>query len=314
MVFFILFTTFLTACSEQTTTVSPSQTEEMKIAVLPILETLPLYIADQEGYFEEAGLEVEFIPVASGAERDQVISSGQADAMINEVISTMFFNREESRLSIVRYARTATETHPLFRIMASAQSQLTNTEDLDGVDIGISEGTVIEYVTDRLLEKAGIQEQEIEYVAIPKIPDRMALLGSGEIQAAVLPEPLSSLAEQNGAISVLDDTTYPEVSFSTISFRNEYLQNHPNTVKGFLKAVEMAVDDINSEPQRWKPVLVENNLLPEPLIESFEIPPFATAGIPTQTQWEDVLQWALEKGLLDTEVEYQTSVTPEYLP
>ena len=40
------------------------------MAVLPILDTLPMYVAQQEGLFEQNGVQVEFIPVASGAERD----------------------------------------------------------------------------------------------------------------------------------------------------------------------------------------------------------------------------------------------------
>jgi hypothetical protein len=45
---------------------------------------------------------------------------------------------------------------------------------------------------------------------------RMSLLGSGELPAATLPDPLSLLAEQQGAVVVLDDTSHPEISYSTL--------------------------------------------------------------------------------------------------
>ena len=65
----------------------------LKMALLPILDTLPMYVAQEEGLFAENGVTVEFIPVGSAAERDQVISAGQADGMINELVSTMFYNK-----------------------------------------------------------------------------------------------------------------------------------------------------------------------------------------------------------------------------
>ena len=106
-----------------------------------------------------------------------------------------------------------------------------------GVGVGISEGTVIEYLTDRLLEAEGFSADEIQGVAVPKIPDRMALLGTGELSAAMLPEPLSSLAELQGARVILDDTRHPEYSFSVISFRKAVIDENPQAISGFLAAL-----------------------------------------------------------------------------
>ena len=48
----------------------------LKIAVLPILDALPMYAAEAQGYYAAAGIKVEFVPVASAAERDQVMQAG----------------------------------------------------------------------------------------------------------------------------------------------------------------------------------------------------------------------------------------------
>jgi hypothetical protein len=59
---------------------------------------------------------------------------------------------------------------------------------------------------------------------------------------------------------------------------------------------------------------VEQQLIPQPLAETFTPNRFVTKGVPTEAQWQDVLDWALEKGLLTEEVSYADSVTDEYLP
>jgi NitT/TauT family transport system substrate-binding protein len=149
---------------------------------------------------------------------------------------------------------------------------------------------------------------------VPKIPDRMALLGTGELAAAMLPEPLSSLAELQGARVILDDTRHPEYSFSTISFRKAVIDEHPQAIRGFLAALEEAVTMINSDPAKWNSLLAEKQLVPEPLLDTYQVPTFGTAGIPTEEQWNDALAWAKGKGLLNQDVSYPDSVTDIYLP
>jgi hypothetical protein len=78
--------------------------------------------------------------------------------------------------------------------------------------------------------------------------------------------------------------------------------------------MEEAVERIHANPTGWDALLTEQNLVPAPLMDSFELPKFATAGVPTQSQWNDVLAWAREKGLLTRDLPYSETVTSEYLP
>ncbi len=292
----------------------PAETVTIRVGVLPILDALPMYVAASLGYFAGEGVEVEFIPVSSAAERDQLMQAGQIDAMINDIVSTLFYNDDTIDVIVVRFARTATAEYPQFRLLAAADSGIESVEDLKGVEIGISEGTVIEYTTDRLLEGAGFSEEDIVTIAVPAIPERMALLGSGELKAANLPDPLASLAIQGGARVIIDDTSRPEIGNSLISFRASFVEANPEAVRGFLAAVERAVGDVNANKELWSDLLSENNLVPAPLLESYTIPDFPTASVPTEAQFADVLAWAQAKGLLEGEVSYAESVDASYLP
>ncbi len=292
----------------------PAETVTIRVGVLPILDALPMYVAASLGYFAAEGVEVEFIPVSSAAERDQLMQAGQIDAMINDIVSTLFYNDDTIDVIVVRFARTATAEYPQFRLLAAADSGIESVEDLKGVEIGISEGTVIEYTTDRLLEGAGFSAEDIVTIAVPAIPERMALLGSGELKAANLPDPLASLAIQGGARVIIDDTSRPEIGNSLISFRASFVEANPEAVRGFLAAVERAVGDVNANKELWSDLLSENNLVPAPLLESYTIPDFPTASVPTEAQFADVLAWAQAKGLLEGEVSYAESVDASYLP
>lgn len=311
----LLASTLLGACSSLPSAPGqPSEPVTIRFAVLPILDALPMYVAQQEGYFGEQGVEIEFIPVSSAAERDQIMAAGQADAMINDLVSTLFYNQEDIQIEVVRFARTATPDFPQYRILAAGDSGITSVDDLAGVEIGISEGSVIAYTTDRLLETAGFSPAEINTIAVPSIADRLALLNSGELKAANLPDPLASLAIQNGAVAIIDDTIRPEIGNSLVSFRKAFIDENPQAVSGFLAAVERAVDDINADTTRWEGLLTERQLVPAPLIGSYQIPTFPAASVPSEAQWDDVLSWAQDKGLVSVDVPYQESVNDGYLP
>lgn len=286
----------------------------LRIAVLPIIDALPMYVAQKQGLFAKHNVNVELIPVASAPERDQLVAAQQAEGMINETISDMLFNKESVQVQAVRYALRPVEGYGHFFILASGKSGITTPDQLKGVEIGVSQGTVIEYVTERLLQEEGLQNDEIQTIPVPKIPDRMALLASGELQAGTLPDPLGGLAVQSGAVVVVDDSAHPEYGFSIYSFRKETIDTQPEAIRGFLAAIEEAVTSINEDPARFTSILSEAKIVPAPLLDAYKVPPFPAAGVPTEAEWNDALSWAKEKGMLSVDVSYSGSVNPSFLP
>jgi NitT/TauT family transport system substrate-binding protein len=97
----LIVTLLLTACGLAP---QPEDTH-LKMGLLPILDTLPFYVADQNGYFAAEGIQVEFVPVKSAQERDALMQAGELDGMLNDLISTGLFNRDAAQIKIVATAR-----------------------------------------------------------------------------------------------------------------------------------------------------------------------------------------------------------------
>jgi NitT/TauT family transport system substrate-binding protein len=309
MVTLLVFASLASACTPQ----PPADKVTVRIAMLPILDTIPLYLAQEAGYFAAEGVSVEFIPVGSAAERDQVITAGRADGMINDLVSVVLYNRQVITVQVVRFMRIASHDVPLYRVVASPKAGITSVAGLAGVPIGISQGSIIDYVTDQLLQSGGLALDQIKTIAVPKIPERMALLSSGELKAATLPEPFATLAIRNGAVVITDDTAHPEFGNSVLSFHKTFLDQHPTAVQGFLKAVEKAIQDINASPEKGRPILTKYNLVPSDLAASYPVPAFPASGLPSQAQFDAVAQWAVTKGLVDQTVPYAGSVVDKFL-
>ena len=270
----------LSACAPAAAPAKPED-PTLRIGTLPILDLLPLFVAEKQGYFKEQGITVTFVPAQSAAERDQLMQAGQIDGMNNDMVSTVLYNKDSVKIKVVRTAIQATPTWSQYSIFAAKDSGIKSAADLKGVEIGISQATVIEYVTSRLLADAGLAASDIKTTNVIKIADRMQLLGSGQLKAATLPEPLATLAEQQGALRVVPDATESQITRTASSaLARRRSRTSRNTIRKFLAAYEKAVADVNADPTKWQPLLNENKIIP-PALTSYKLPPFPKASVPS---------------------------------
>lgn len=285
----------------------------LKVALLPIIDSLPFYVADQRHYFEDAGVKVEAVKVASGMARDQLMQTGQIDGMLNEIISSANFNRERARVKIVAVVRTSRPGHPLFRLLAAPGSTFQGVATLADATIGISRHTVIEYVTDRLLEQAGLLANQARKQSVPAIPERYQLLIQGRLAAATLPDPLAMSAMAAGAVLMADDTTVADCSLSILTFATAAVKAKHDQIQAFLDAWHRAVSVINSEPHNQRDLMLANIRIPPNVRTLYRIPPFVRHRVPTQTQWQDAMDWMQARQLLAAPLPYHGSVTDQFI-
>lgn len=291
-----------------------AEKQPLKIALLPILDVLPYYVADTKGYFKKMDLNVKAIPVGSALERDQLMQAGEIDGMLNEMITTANFNRETIRVKIVIAARKAYPDTPLFRILSSPGSQIDAPKELAKKPIGVSRNTIIDYITERLLSEEGVVRDDIKTRSIPVIPERYQLLVQGQIQAATLPDPLAQSAMMAGAGLVMDDSKYPHFSMSVLTFGIEPLDDRSHDIRLFLSAWNQAVIDINKDPEAYRDLVLKHIRVPKNVQNTFNIPIYPQGEIPTPSQWEDIMDWMISRGLLSHPLPYEGSITSNFLP
>lgn len=286
----------------------------LRLALLPIPDVLPVYVALEKGYFKELGVEVEPLSVGSAVERDQLMQAGKVDGMINEISGAANFNRDKNQVKIISIARSPIGENPLFRILAAPGSGITTVAGLAGVPIGISKNTVIEYISTRLLVTGGLTSKEIEYKSIPVLPERLQLLLQGQVKAVTLPDPLGAAAIKAGAIEVVNDTTRADLSASVITFSTDSLENKTEQVKNFMIAWEKAAQDVNQDPAAYEQLMLKKIRVPKNIQGEFVIPPMPIKALPTKMQWDDVMAWMVERKLIASPLSYEESVSSDFLP
>jgi len=293
----------VTACS---TAEKPQSAEAaLKIGSLTIEENLPILVSLQNGYFTEQKVEVELVTFQSPVESQSAFQSGELDGMITDLQIAAMLKSAGQNLKVTSLALGATPEEGRFAIIASPQSKIQSLADLRGKSIGISSNSVIEYVTDGLLLSAGIQPSEVNKVVIPKIPLRLEMLLSNQIDAITVPDPHISYTVSKGAKIVTDDSRGDNLSQSVIVITDQALRDKQESLKRFYQAYSRAVDEINRSPDKYKDLLVKNINVPAEIAANYRVQHYSRPQLPGEQEVSRILTWLQQKNLLKNEITYE---------
>jgi NitT/TauT family transport system substrate-binding protein len=301
----VLFALVLSGCSASDggSTAAPAK---VRIGTLTTEDALPLWVAERDGLFKKAGLDVQIVTFQSAQERDAALTANAIDGFMGDIIAASALRAGGVPVRITTIMLGATPKEGRFGIVAAPGSTITSLEQLAGVPVATSSGTIQEYVIDGLMGQVGIALDQVKKEEVKKVPVRFELLMSGKLKAAALPEPLLSLAVKQGAVLVADDTEGANLSQTVLVFAEKYLESGEGAlaVERLLTVWDEAVAVVNKDPNAQRTLLVDKARLPEPLKADYQVNTYPLHQLPTKEQVSDVLEWMKGAGLLTKAITY----------
>jgi len=317
MVFVVLsLAIFVSGCGTQKTSENqPTKTESktVKIGVLPIEDNLPFYVAEKDEVYTKEGVKVELISFASAMERDAALQAGQIDGQVADLLAVALLKKIGTDVKIASIGLGATPKEGRFAILSSPKSGIKDLADLKGASLGISQNSIIDYVSDQMLLDKGVKLEDVKKISIPKMPVRLDMLLSDQINTACLPDPLASLAQAKGAHVLVDDT-YRNISQTVFLFRTESIKENPEGIKAVVRAYGSAGQALTNNPDQYRDLFLEKAQIPPDLKKSYETPTFSKLQLPTEEEVKSVMEWMVEKNLIPQAYDYQELVDPNLLP
>lgn len=287
--------------------------EEIRIGLLPVEENLPFLVAQEKGYFKESGLKVRFIPFSSALELNSALQAKEIDGQVSDLVISAQLEDNGFDVGIVSLCLGATGKEGRFALLTAPGSTINKVEELAGVPIAISNNSIVEYVTDRLLAKGKVPPTERKYVLIRPLSIRMDMLLRGQVKAATLPDPLAASAVKAGARLLADDTG-DNLSQTFIVFRQAFLDAHPKEMKKFLSAYTLGVEELNKNPEQYRKTLARQGGIPENIAQSYSINKFPVPELPAQADVDKVLNWMKKRGIVSSEIVYEKLVDQRFCP
>lgn len=286
-----------TAPKSEQTAVSEGEKPSLKVGLISSISALPLLIAEEQGYFEADGVDVDIEYFKSASDRDAALQAGELDGVLCDETAIAIYQNADLNMQITG------KTDGGFVLMAGGSTGIEKVEDLVGKKIAISQNTVIEYVLDQLLIQAGVDVSSVEKVSIPSMATRLELFMNGELDAALMPSPFSDTALANGAIALEQIESDSDLYISVTAFNQDVIDEKSEALVSYYKAYNEAVDYINgTDVSAYEDLIIDTIGYPEEMRGHIVAPTFNHNTLPTVSNVESVFEWCKEKGLLTKEI------------
>lgn len=178
----------------------------VNVAALPIAETGAIWAAIDAGIFEEHGLTLNILPAAGGAQAVPSLLSGDIDFAIGSPVSAIKASLAGEPVRIIGdYADGNPEGETdANSVVAGANSGITSWKDLSGKKVGTnSPGAHGNLSILEAVRLDGGDPNTVEFVIVQGgFPAMPALLESGELDAAWVPDPFRGMAEAAGGTDI----------------------------------------------------------------------------------------------------------------
>jgi len=209
---------------------------------------LPLTIAEELGYFNAEGLNVNIVDFAGGARALQAVVGGSADVVSGAFEHTvnMQFKGQPMRAFVLQglapqiVLGVNPKTMPNFKSIA----------DLKGKKIGVTApGSSTHIMLNFVLAKAGLKPSDVSVIGVGASNGAVAAMRSGQIDAISNLDPVITLLQRSGDLRIVVDTRQPAeaervfggpMPAGCLYAPVPFVERHPNTVQALTNAMVRA--------------------------------------------------------------------------
>jgi NitT/TauT family transport system substrate-binding protein len=297
------------------TGVAPDGTSSVTVGTLATEDFLPIWAAEADGILTDEKIHVDIQVFQSAQELSAAITAGEVDFAMTDIVVAANLTAGGTPVVLEWITLGETADQGRFGFMTNPESGYTTLADLAGKPIAVASGTMLEYVMDQMMAEVGIPADQVLTEEVKKVPVRYQMVASNQVAAAMLPGSLLYLGEQQGMITIADDTAgSANYSVSVMVARADFALSIEG--QAVFERLRMArneqVAKINADPEAFRALLVEKTSLPEEIAATYPIPTSPTAEKPTADMVEPVLAWMLDKGYLSSPMGYDP-VTGQFL-
>jgi NitT/TauT family transport system substrate-binding protein len=223
----------------------------LKVGVLPIADVAPLYLGDEQGFFEDEQLTIEPQVMQGGAEVTAAVVSGDVNMGFAATEPLIVAKSKGVPVEIVSQGNqaAATEEDAWDGLMVKDAS-IETAKDLEGRTIAVNAlKSMPELCARSMLEREGADVSKVDFVEVP-FPEMTAALDAGRVDAATAVEPFVSQAKAGGARSLGSYLTglEPKLTVGTYFGATEYIEANSDVVERFARAMNRSLEYTQAHP------------------------------------------------------------------
>lgn len=308
----------------QTSVEEPEEKALTKVTLNEVAHSIfyaPMYVAIEEGYFEDEGIDLDLV-CGFGADKTMTaVISGEADIGFMGSEASIYTYAEGATDYVVNFAQLTQRAGNF--LVAREEMPDFSWEDLKGhLVLGGRKGGMPEMVFEYILKQNGIDpEKDLEINQNIDFGSTAAAFAEGQGDFTVEFEPGATSLESEGkgyvVASLGEDSGY--VPYTAFSAKQSFIDENPDIIQGFTNALQKGMDYVQAHTPEEIAKIIEPQF-PETDLETITT---IVSRYYEQDTWKsnlifeessfDLLQDILESaGELAERVPYEDLVTTEF--
>ena len=277
----------------------------LNVVYMPVIDSLPLFVAQDQGFFSKHDLNVTMTGVANQSVVVSSLASGSAQ--IGTAITAVLLQADEAGLNLVVLGGASVFPVPKptnVGVAVRTDSGIKTPADLVGKKLAVvGLRSYHDLMVRRWLKQQAVDPSRVNFVEVP-FPQMSDVLRGNQVDAVVVVDPFFHHIVDSKIGYVLGDfvANVPDGTLIQMyASQKSWAESHPEIVKGFLASLEDAGRFIKSNDLATRQSLSRWTKQPDTVVASATIPNYQVPVTSQQIQFwidlarqEDVLQGAMD--------------------
>lgn len=257
----------------------------LKIGYLPTLESLPLLIAEQEGYFDTA--KVKLLCYNAALDLDTAIQRNRVQLITSDICRTILLNAKDNDIKIIG------KTQNPYQLITAKNQRIRKSKDLESRLIAIARHEITDYLLDKMLEHEQMDVDGVNRPQINSLPLRKQMMEYEELDATLLPEPFATACMLNGDRVLLSNNDV-DAELSCLVINKQAISDFLDQMNIVAHAYNQAVGFLKEN----KPDLTAFYDIPKEVADTISLPEYQILSLPREKDVENCLKWLQGRNLV----------------
>lgn len=212
----------------------------LKIAVMPTLDCLPLYVAREYKWFCDGKTDIRLKYFTSQIDCDTAILNGRVEGAVSDLVRVARMNKSGAKV------KPQIATAAYWQLFTNRNSRIRQLNQLDDKMVAMTRYSVTDMLADHVVDSAKLKSERVFKVQINDVNVRLKMMLNNEMDAMFVTEPQATLARL-AKHKVLLDTRKMNWHMGVIAFREKPMKDvdRKRQYDVFVKAYNQACDSIN---------------------------------------------------------------------
>jgi putative hydroxymethylpyrimidine transport system substrate-binding protein len=272
----------------------------------PNIDHLPIYVARQQGFFAEEGLEIKIISPSDTSDGLKLAASDNVDIAVSYEPQTII--AAARGLDVVVFGRLI--EHPLTTLLYLKGRKIEIPKDLEGKRIGYTVPGLMDVLLDAFAKLNGIQEYEAINIGFSIVQS----LTAGKVDAVMGPfKTYETVVMAHRGYEVgyfeLEKWGIPDYDELVFLTSRKSMKKHAAKMAAFSKIIDRAIKYLRQHPeealQDYFKQVPEADRRTEADAFKLTLPYYATNQQIEVKRWQQFADFALKYGLIDRKVDVE---------